>query len=583
MADYKIASTPARLTADASRKLPRAVLLVVGIVYILAGLFLRDPWKTDDVTGIATMLNAVNATDLAAWLQPHLNSVNIIEQGPFTSIIGALFIIILKPFFALFTTDTNAAIIAARIPNLVWFAITCASVWYGTYLLGRRPEPQPLKLPFGGEPHERDYGRMLADAALLFTLATIGILWLTHETSIAPALIAFSSLAYYAMARMLDRGISGAITLGIALAAVFLTRGWISFAPLMAAVLICFNPRSAFWPKRNYLLISLLISLSITATWWIWAENTIPYLSNLWLVWQKSSFAAPSFINISRAMRDLPWFLWPTWPLAVMAIWQWRKWILAPHILLPISFGFIPFLFIFIQSNSGELDYSLMTIPSAVLAAFAIPTLRRGLVNLMDWFAVMCFSLAMVSVWLGWFALQTGFPPKISHNINRLISGYEISVSWPALIIAIMGSIAWIILVRWRLIHKPLALWRGTVLSAGGLMITWLLLATLWIPVLDYARSYRQVSAELANVLNEHNSTCLRNLNVTNGQMASFYVFNNISLTYDINCPFILQQISIEKLASESAFTPLNAEVIWQGKRQADRNEMFRLIKTQKH
>lgn len=581
MADYKIASTPARLTADATRKLPRTVLLIVGVVYILAGLFLRDPWKTDDVVGIAAMLQAVNAIDLSAWLLPHLDKTEIIPQGPFTSAVGALFIIILKPFFALFTSETNAIIIASRIPNLLWFAITCASVWYGTYLLGRRPEPQPLKLPFGGEPDVRDYGRMLADAALLLTVATIGILWLTHETSVASALIAFNALSFYAMARLLDRSVSGSITLGVALGIVFLIRGWIGFIPIVCAVLICFNPRSLFWHKRNYLFLSLAIAFMIIAGWFVWAQNTAPYLNQLWIGWQKSLFTLPNTTNISRAMRDLPWFLWPTWPLAIIAIWQWRKWLNAPHILLPISLGFVPFIFIFLHSNSTELDYSLMAVPSAILAAFSIPTLRRGFVNSVDWFAVMCFSLTITTVWFGWFALQTGFPPKISHNITRLISGYEITIAWLPLIIALIGTIAWIALVRWRLIHKPLALWRGTVLSAGGLIITWLLLATLWMPVLDYARSYRQLSGQIANVLDTNNAKCVRNLGIASGQAASFYVFNNISFTYDIKCPFVLQQTSIEKVRSRTVFTPSNAQVLWQGKRRADRSEMFRLLRIQ--
>src|SRR3546814_9999894 len=75
------------------------------------------------------------------------------------------------------------------------------SIWYGTYLLGRRPEPQPLALPFGGEPTVRDYGRMIADAALLLIVATVGIVWRMHETSEVPALIAFQALAYYSVAR----------------------------------------------------------------------------------------------------------------------------------------------------------------------------------------------------------------------------------------------------------------------------------------------------------------------------------------------------------------------------------------------
>src|SRR3546814_19462160 len=72
----------------------------------------------------------------------------------------------------------------------------------------------------------------------------------------------------------------------------------------------------------------------------------------------------------------------------------------------------------------------------------------------------------------------------------------------------------WVLLVRWRLHTKPLALWRGTVLSAGGLLVTWVLLVTLWMPALDYVRSYRTVSGELAQALHTYKKPgeCLRSL-----------------------------------------------------------------------
>jgi hypothetical protein len=34
------------------------------------------------------------------------------------------------------------------------------------------------------------------------------------------------------------------------------------------------------------------------------------------------------------------------------------------------------------------------------------------------------------------------------------------------------------------------AIWKSLVLPAGGATLCWLLLMTLWLPVLDYARSY---------------------------------------------------------------------------------------------
>src|SRR5690606_33200326 len=164
-------STPARLTATAAAKLPRPFLLCVGLVYILAGLFYRDPWKTDDVTGLATMLTALSGQD-HAWLLPQVGHLAQAQDGPLATWVGALSIWALRPLFELFFSPLDAAIIASRVPNLLWFALLTGSIWYGTYLLGRRPESQPLALPFCVVPNPLDYGRMLADLALPLSDAT---------------------------------------------------------------------------------------------------------------------------------------------------------------------------------------------------------------------------------------------------------------------------------------------------------------------------------------------------------------------------------------------------------------------------
>src|SRR5690606_11583806 len=205
-----------------------------------------------------------------------------------------------------------------------------ASVWYGTYLLGRRPEPQPLALPFGGEPTPSAYGRMIADAALLLLVATVGIIWRMHETSEVPALIAFQALAFYSVARMLDHPVSGAVTLGLALAAAFLTRGWIGALPIMLAVLFIFIPGSALWRQKKWLLLTTAISTVLILAWWIPAKNTSEYWTLNWLLWNTTAVGWPVWQEVLAALRDLPWFLWPTWPLAILAIWRWRSWLTAP-------------------------------------------------------------------------------------------------------------------------------------------------------------------------------------------------------------------------------------------------------------
>jgi len=566
-------STPARLTSVATAKLPRLILLGLSLAYIVAGLFMRDPWKTDDAVGLATMITAIREGGLT-WLLPQVGHLAHAEEGPLITWVGAISIWLFGPFIGDIT--------AGRLPNLLWFGITASSVWYGTYLLGRRAEAQPLALPFGGEPEPRDYGRMLADAALLLLLATVGILQRTHETTVIPAIMACQALAFYSLARTVDRPVTGSTTLGIALAASFLTRGWVGALPIMVGVALAFYPRSQLWKCKRWMLWAAVLATGLILAWWIPASQGSEYWIRNWKTWNLSSFAIPGLHDAARTLRDLPWYLWPTWPLALLAIWRWRAWIYAPHIWVPLMLLVCSAVILFFVDEASDSEFVLLAVPCAVLGAFSLPTLRRGVVNTLDWFAVMCFSLTVATAWLGWVALHFHWPAQISRNIARQTTGYEPVISWVAFALAVLFTLGWIVLVVWRLRVRPQALWRGTVLSAGGLTVTWILLVLLWQPAVDYARSYRTVSGQLAQAIAQHKrpGECIRGLSLGSGQRASFLIFNNLSFPFDTRCTLVLQQTTNQSLRDGTAAYSEGAEVLWQGGRRADRSEVFRLLRT---
>ena len=103
-------------------------------------------------------------------------------------------------------------------------------------------------------------------------------------------------------------------------------------------------------------------------------------------------------------------------------------------------------------------------------------------------------------------------------------------------------------------------------------------------PVLDYVRSYRQVAAELGEALAQHAGPgeCTRALGLGVGQRASFLVFSDINFSYDSHCQLILQQTSQKAVREGSVGFSDSAEVLWQGRRPADRDEMFRLLRVKR-
>ena len=563
------------MTAPATLKLPRLVLFALAAAYISAGLFGRDPWKIDDVLNLATMLSALRG-DGAGWLIPHIGALELPQDGPLVTWVGAFSIYVLGPWLG--------DISASRIVNVLWFSMTMISIWYGTYLLGRRTEAQPLPLPFGGEPTVKDYGRLLADTAVLLWLATIGILQRLHETSVVPANVAFQAFAFYALARMLDKPKMGMACLAIALAGSFLTRAWPGAMPVLLAALIALHPRSGLWSRRKWIVSALVIAALLVMLWWLPTQRVHPDWFKAWIHWNVSHFGIPDYETALRPLRDLPWFLWPIWPLACLAVWQWRRWITAPHIWLPLAVVLGVLFTLPVLTNFGEPEYMLFAAPLAVLAAFALPTMRRGVINTLDWFALMCFSVTVLCVWIGWAALHFKIPKQISHNIARLTTGYEPHIAWWSVIAAVVATLCWVAIVIWRLRWKPSVLWRGSMLCASGVTITWVLLVLLWMPAVDYVRSYRPMSAEINDKLTSLSNipgekVCLRSQALGLGPQASLYVFDNIQITHDSQCPFVLQQTTRKKLAEGLAGYSDNAAVLWIGSRGADRFDRYRLLR----
>ena len=314
-------STPARLTTPAASKLPRIILWVVGLIYIFAGLFFRDPWKSDDVIGLATMLSALHYEGWQTLITPQIGDLAYAELGPLSIWIGTAFIYVFSPPLQLFTSELNANIIASRLPNLLYFLILISTLWQGVFRLASLKAAQPLPLPFGGEPSATDYGRMIADAALLLCVATIGIIWRLHETSSVPLSLALYSSVFYALSLFSKKPWRAALLLGAALSLSFLNQGlWVALS-LSLSTLCAFALCASLRTYAKHLVVSFSIALLIALCWIIPAQN-YTYWWQQWQLWHLDQITWPQYKSLLSSARDLLWFLWPTWPLVIVALWQ---------------------------------------------------------------------------------------------------------------------------------------------------------------------------------------------------------------------------------------------------------------------
>lgn len=464
---------PALVTQRAAQRLPRAALLLFCAAYVLPGLFGRDPWKNADVSAFGHM--AAIAAGRAGWLSPALGGLP--ADGALVPYwLGAAFIRLLGPW-------VDPAL-AARIPFALLLVLMLVMTWYATYHLARTEAAQPLPFAFGGEATSTDYARAIADGALLAVMATLGLLQLGHETTPELVQLAGASLFLYALAAgPFRKGRSRAAAL-LALP-VMAASGAPAVATALSVVGTVICARSAYAQVR-------------ATAWWVAGAGVVALVLGTLLQAWGWRIADMASLNPLGTLRLLAWFSWPAWPLALWTLWRWRSHLLHRHISVPLGCALTALLACLAMGGS---DRALMLgLPAlAVLAAFALPTLQRSTAAAIDWFSVFFFSICALAIWVIYASLQVGVPAKPAANIARLAPEYQPSFSALALVIATLGTLAWMWLVRWRTGRHRHPLWKSLVLPAGGVAVCWLLLMTLWLPLLDHARSYRPLLERIAS------------------------------------------------------------------------------------
>ena len=509
-----ISPTPAIVTQNAVSPLPRWALLLLCIAYVVPGFVGRDPWKSADITAFGYMLEL--AQGRTPWLSPLLGGIPPETEGLLPYWLGAWAMQIVPPWLL-------SAEVAVRIPFAGLLVLTLVATWYGVYYLARSPGAQPVAFAFGGEAPPLDYARAIADGALLALIACLGLAQLSHEVTSYLVQLSCTALLFFAVAAMPHRTVAPAVALVAGLAGLTLAG-----APALAALLgvgsmalVVFAP-GGHTDRRWHWALALLAA-TLAAAWLAWGLD-------LWR-WRIVGTDAGGKEWHSLA-RLLLWFGWPAWPLALWTLWRWRRQIISRqghrHLLLPLWFLAVS---IAATLTTQPADRALLLgLPAmAALAAFALPTLRRSVGALIDWFTLLFFTVSALAIWVIWIAMQTGVPAKPAANVAKLAPGFVPQFSALALVVALAATAAWCSLVWWRASRNRAPIWKSLVLPAGGATLGWLLLMTLWLPLLDYARSYapqvRAVQAALGPA-----PGCVQTVGLSRSQVAALQYHGQLSL-----------------------------------------------------
>ena len=503
--------TPAIVAQNAVRPLPRIALWIFCLAYLVPGLVGREPWKGEELQVFGQMLAL--AQGQSSWLHPTVWGQTLPLDAPLAYWMGA-WAIGLAPSWL-------SAGSAARIPFALLLALTMFSTWKAAYYLGLGARAQPVAFAFGGEAKPKDYARTIADSATLALIACLGLALLSHEAT--PMLMQFSffGCAFLGASALPYHPFKSSMALVVALAGLSFS-GAPTLSVLLATGVACIiffdkeNENTSLLRMYAYALLACALGIAAIAHYFDLFHWRISSTARDWNNW--------------RGLVDLlVWFMWPAWPLVLWTLWQWRRQWLSQnwsrHLVLPLWFIALALCVAFMTRTE---DQTLMLVlpPMATLAAFALPTFRRSFSAFIDWFTLIFFTGCAFIIWVIWIAMQTGWPPQPAANVARLAPGFVPSFSVLAFVFALMATAIWAWLVKWRVGRHRQAIWKSLVLPSGGAALCWLLLMSLWLPLLDFARSYVPWVQQIQQTMKAQggsSSDCMMTYGLNVGQMTAFH------------------------------------------------------------
>jgi len=441
-------------------------LLLICLAYLLPGQLSREPWRQGDLASFGFM--AALARGESTWWAPALAGLPAPDGALLPYWLGA------GSMLALPMLDSA---LAARLPFIGLLALVLSLVWYASFHFARTEAAQPVAFAFGGEANTLDYARALADAALLALIASLGLLRIGHEASAALVQLTGAALWLYALAAAPYRARRAQWVIALGLLILALSGApFVALLMALAGLVIC---QYSHFEGARRLRWGLALGMLAAAA--------AAVLTHAW-TWRLGALQAANLTQL------LLWFLWPSGALALWTLWRWRAHLGYRHIAVPMSLAAVGLLACL--SMGGSDRALLVALPGlAVLASFALPTLKRGASAMLDWFSLFFFTGAALFIWAYYLALHTPWFPRLLANVQRQSPGFRPEFEWLGLLLALAGSLAWLALVRWRSSRQRAALWRSLVLPASGLVLVWLLAMTLWRPAIDRALGHQSLLA----------------------------------------------------------------------------------------
>ncbi|GAB4246273.1 MAG: hypothetical protein OHK005_12040 [Candidatus Methylacidiphilales bacterium] len=454
----------------------RSWLVVLFAVWLVPGLFGRDPWKADEAYSFGLVWHMVTTGD---YLVPTLGGEPFMEKPPLLYPVAAFFVQTMSWLFAPHE--------AARLAVIFFHTLTFLLVAWTARKLNGPGKGWVAPVVLIGAPGLLHTGHLLVtDVALLTTFALALAGWaLSRERPVLGGLVVGAGAGLSFLAKgMIGPGVLGLTTLALLAFPAWRTRAYVWRT--MPCALVAVLPAMILWPLGLYLRDPALFHE------WLFDQNLARFSGAREKSYEHTYF----FFFVTLA-----WYALPATPLALWTLWKegWkgvtRREVSLPLTLLVVMLGVLT-----VSGQKREIYAMPMLAPLAVLAVRHIDLVpgwfRHGFRGL----AWLGFSLLVAVAWLGWTAQVFGWPEGLAERFARAIPDYKLGFHAGLVGVALVGTVGWVLRLWWASDDSART---SAVTWAAGMATVYLLVMTLWLPATNFNMTFAHTFTELGEVVRE--------------------------------------------------------------------------------
>ena len=534
-----LATPRARIGESAKNRL----LIILCAVWICIGLLGHGPWKPTESPTISVVKTMLDGGSLLA---PIPVSENVIQNPPLYYLSAAGLAKLLSPTLAVHD--------AARLASGFWMAITLLLVG----MIGREL-----------------WGLGVGRQTTFIFMSSLGLIVTAHLLTPEVSALTGTTMGFYALALAKRRPFRASVLLGTGIGISFMSSGMASASILLITALllpVLFAP----WRTRSFAIVLGLSAVAASPWLVIWPALCWHYMPQAFYAWW--DIESHSFNHLSHLyfLRTLAWFSWPALPIAGWGLWRYRaKLLFKPKFQLILTFFAVCLTIIGLGTTTNEIYALPLLLPLAALASGSVETLKRGAAGALNWFGLILFGLMGGLIWLGWIAFMSGWPAKLSERMHILSGLADANFNWLSFSAALLVSTIWLVTINAKRSNRA-----AVTEWAVGITMAWSLLMTLWLPMVDSAKSYEGVMTSLKKAVPRHHA-CINSRNLGNTQQDLLYYYTSLrTLPLEVgdrlDCDLYLIQ---DERGREKVEPGQDWKLVWNGKRPADRRESFRLYK----